>query len=182
MPMVWGFPSPPRATDGHAACAPDKFINSHSKIRAVFTLIELLVVIAIISILAGSDAVRKARIARRDLCNNLRQIYLGFAINAESNDDYIPTANGFTPGVGLAQLGGANVLGSYVTYRQRRRTGRSAVSALNCPSGLACDTAMPGATDCHHTHRTSCQLTFGLQPLRRPPHGWERARSIINSI
>ena len=59
-----------------------------------FTLIELLVVITIISILAALllPSLKAAReSAKSAACvNNLRQMYIGFQLYANNNDDYFP--------------------------------------------------------------------------------------------
>jgi prepilin-type processing-associated H-X9-DG protein len=66
----------------------------HSKGNIAFTMVELLVVVAIIALLAAlllpalQQAKEKGKAA--DCTNNLRQIYLGFGMFANDNDDYFP--------------------------------------------------------------------------------------------
>jgi prepilin-type processing-associated H-X9-DG protein/prepilin-type N-terminal cleavage/methylation domain-containing protein len=66
--------------------------------RRAFTLVELLVVVGIIALLISflMPSLRKARLAAQNVVcrSNLRQIYLGLAMYAQANHDYIPANNG----------------------------------------------------------------------------------------
>ncbi len=156
--------------------------------KVAFTLVELLVVVAIISILAALllPSLRRAKeSAKSVVCvNNLRQIYIGFALYAESNDDYIPTANGFAAGADFGHiLGAAGLIGSYETY-QGVNGGAGATlhsfPVLKCPSepGVTWEPSMLGCTMYrYHTHRTSYSInyTFGLAtPFGDLRKGWSK--------
>ncbi len=62
--------------------------------RSGFTIVELLVVTAILAVLAAlllpSLRLAKEKGKAADCMNNLRQIYIAFAMHADDNDDYFP--------------------------------------------------------------------------------------------
>lgn len=151
-----------------------------------FTLIELLVVIAILAILTALllPSLKKAKDSAKSVTcvNNLRQIYLGFAMYAESNDDYIPTAN-IAGGDWGHVLGAGKVLGPYVTYEGVNGGAAATLRSfpvLNCPGepGVSGVPSMLGTTMYkYHTHRNSYSInySFGLAtPYGDLRKGWSK--------
>lgn len=101
----------------------DNMKKIRNNAAGAFTLIELLVVIAIIAILAGlllpalANAKKKAQ--RINCVNNLKQVGLGFKLNAGENEDRFP----------WHVIGTGSVIQAYVFY---------ASNELASPKVLAC--------------------------------------------